>query len=261
MLDLRILLKVLPAVLDVKNVSEAGEATCSRFQGTRGRRIEADVNVASLRADFRRRPLPLRPCGPGSPEGASRPGHFPTSSTCSSALQSLNGTKLRHPDCRSRVHAAQHKESGELAGIICSQTFRYRLGHTEQLVDLLVSGGTYAPFRRMGLFSRLVNVIVEHGGSLGVTCGISFPNPYVRNSFPAFMKAGWSVPVEYRFFEKRSFRGSIAGVKPIDHFDERFDRFMEAASTEYDFFQMKDHRVLDWRYSARPENDIYRVRG
>jgi lipopolysaccharide/colanic/teichoic acid biosynthesis glycosyltransferase/GNAT superfamily N-acetyltransferase len=254
LLDLRILIKVVPTVLDVGNVSEEGEATCSRFQGS----VNTDRNLMS--------PLPLAEqifeddlfvYGLVDPEQNKEQIIRSLSEIfgLQFSIAEYEWYKLHHPDCRSRVHAAHRKEDGKLAGIVCSQTFRYRFGRTEHLVDLLVSGGTYPPFRRQGLFSRLVNVIVEHGASLGVTCGISFPNPYVRNSFPAFMKAGWSVPLEYRFFEKRSFRERITSVRPVEHFDSRYDRLMEEASLEFDFFQIKDHRVLNWRYVDRPETE------
>lgn len=161
--------------------------------------------------------------------------------------------RLGHPHFPGRVHAAYHKASGRMAGISCSETFRYRLGSSEQRVDIVVTSGTFPDFRRMGVFSSLTNVIVEYGAKLGAAFGISFPNPYARNSYPAFRKAGWSVGCEFRFFEKRSFGGSLKGAKLVEHFDQRFDSLFEQALAHFDFWQIKDHRLLNWRYLRRPD--------
>jgi hypothetical protein len=160
--------------------------------------------------------------------------------------------KLKHPHSMSRVYFALERLSERPAGVICSQTFTYRIGSENQQISLLVSGGTHPNFRRIGVFGKLANVIVGHESRLGVQCSVTFPNPYLRQSFPAFMKAGWQVPVEYRFLEKRQFRRSSGTAVRVERFDQRFDALSQEAAKSFDFFQIKDHRTLNWRYTERP---------
>ena len=160
--------------------------------------------------------------------------------------------KLRHPYSISRVYYALERMTERPAGVICSQTFTYRIGFENREVSLLVSGGTHPDFRRMGVFGKLANVIVDHGSCIGVQYSLTFPNPYARQSFPAFMKAGWQAPVEYRFLEKRHFKRAFSSAARIERFDERFDDLAHEAAKSFDFFQIKDHRVLNWRYMERP---------
>ncbi len=161
--------------------------------------------------------------------------------------------KLKHPYSMSKVYLALEKMSERPAGIICSQSFTYRIGSENREIGLLVSGGTLPDFRRMGVFGKLANVIVDHGACIGIQYSVTFPNPYLRQSFPAFMKAGWQVPVEYRFFEKRQFRRGAGAVIRIERFDQRFDALVQEAAKSFDFFQIKDHRVLNWRYIDKPK--------
>ncbi len=162
--------------------------------------------------------------------------------------------KLKHPYSTSRVYLAVEKISERQAGVICSQTFPYRIGSEIKKTNLLVSGGTHPEFRRMGVFGRLSNVIVDHGSRVGVQHTVTFPNPYLRQSFTAFLKAGWHAPIEYRFLEKRRFRRrSVAAIR-IKRFDQRFDALMQETAKSFDFFQIKDHRLLNWRYLERPNS-------
>ncbi len=160
--------------------------------------------------------------------------------------------KWKHPYSMSRIYFALEKMSERPAGVICSQRFTYRIGSENQEINLLVSGGTHPDFRRRGVFGKLANVIVDHGSRIGVQYSVTFPNPYIRQSFPAFMKAGWQVPVEYRFLEKRRFRRGSGATVRIERFDQQFDQFIHEAAKSFDFFQIKDHRLLNWRYIERP---------
>jgi len=160
--------------------------------------------------------------------------------------------KLKHPYAMSRVYCAIEILSERPAGVICSQTFTYRVGSENQQISLLVSGGTHPDFRRMGVFGKLANVIVEHGSRMGVQYCVTFPNPFMRQSFPAFMKAGWQVPAEYRFLEKSQFRSSSGAAVRVERFDQRFDALAQEAAKSFDFFQIKDHRILNWRYIEKP---------
>jgi len=160
--------------------------------------------------------------------------------------------KLKHPYSMSRVYFAVEKMSERPAGVICSSTFTYRVGSENQKISLLVSGGTHPDFRRIGVFGKLANVIVEHGSRIGVQYGVTFPNPYLRQSFPAFMKAGWQAPVDYRFLEKKKFRRCSGTADRIELFDQRFNDLIQEAAKSFDFFQIKDHHLLNWRYIQRP---------
>jgi len=160
--------------------------------------------------------------------------------------------KLKHPYSMSRVYCAIEILSERPAGVVCSQTFTYRVGSENQQIGLLVSGGTHPDFRRMGVFGKLANVIVEHGSRMGVQYCVTFPNPYLRQSFPAFMKAGWQVPAEYRFLEKSQFKRSSGAAVRVERFDQRFDALAQDAAKSFDFFQIKDHRILNWRYIEKP---------
>jgi hypothetical protein len=160
--------------------------------------------------------------------------------------------KLKHPYSMSRVYFAVERLSERPAGMICSQTFTYRIGSENQQISLLVSGGTHPDFRRMGVFGKLANVIVDHESRMGVKYCVTFPNPFMRQSFPAFMKAGWQVPAEYQFLEKENFSGSSGTAVRVERFDQRFDALSQDAATSFDLFQIKDHRMLNWRYMERP---------
>ena len=113
--------------------------------------------------------------------------------------------KLKHPYSTSRIYLAVEKISKRQAGVICCQTFPYRIGSEIKKTNLLVSGGTHPEFRRMGVFGRLSNVIVDHGSRIGVQHTVTFPNPYLRRSFTAFLKAGWHVPIEYQVPREKAF--------------------------------------------------------
>jgi len=160
--------------------------------------------------------------------------------------------KLKHPYSMSKVYFALERLSERPAGVICSQTFTYRIGSENQQISLLVSGGTHPDFRRMGVFGKLANVIVDHGSRIGIQYSVTFPNPYIRQSFPAFMKGGWQVPAEYRFLEKRHFKRGFGGAVRVERFDQRFDALIQEAAKSFDFFQIKDHRTLNWRYMEKP---------
>lgn len=160
--------------------------------------------------------------------------------------------KLKHPYSMSRVYFAIDKVSERPAGVICSQTFTYRIGHENQETSLLISGGTHPEFRRMGVFGKLANVIVDHGSRVGLQYSVTFPNPYLRQSFPAFMKAGWQAPIEYRFLEKTQFNRGIGAAVRVERFDQRFDSLIQEAAKSFDFVQIKDHRTLNWRYMEKP---------
>lgn len=161
--------------------------------------------------------------------------------------------KLRHPYSRSRVYVAYEKSSEVLAAAVCSQTFTYRIGGEKERISLLVSGATHRDYRRLGIFSRIVNLIVDYETPMGIGYGVSLPNPYTRKSFQGFIKAGWKAPIEFRFFEKREFEAvPHHGVK-IERFDEEFDLLIERAARPFDFFHLKDRRILNWRYLEKPD--------
>lgn len=156
---------------------------------------------------------------------------------------------LKHPYYDARAYVAEEKSTERIASSICMLPFRYKIGGDTKLVSLAMGGATHPDFRGLGLFTRISQILVEQENLFGISCGIGFPN---AAALPLHLAAGWKVPAELVFFEKRSFDKSIEKLHPIERFDERYDELYEQAANAFDFMHLKDHRVLNWRYKQRP---------
>ena len=157
---------------------------------------------------------------------------------------------LNYPYSRNRVYAAEEKSTGRIAAAITMLPFRYRIGSAVEDVSLATGGATHPDFRGCGLFTKISGMLVEQESRVGIRCGLGFPN---AAALPLHIKAGWHVPLELTFLEKRHFGRGIAAAEPIEIFDERYNELYKEAANAFDFLNMKDHKVLNWRYRQRPD--------
>jgi len=159
---------------------------------------------------------------------------------------------LKYPYSHNRVYVAEEKSTGRIASAICMLPFRYRIGRETRHISVATGGATHPNFRGLGLFTKISSMLVEQEGRFKIECAIGFPNP---EALPLHIKAGWEVPLELTFLEKREFRQANGAGEPIERFDERYDGLYEESTEHFDFVNLKDHRVLNWRYKERPDVD------
>jgi GNAT superfamily N-acetyltransferase len=156
---------------------------------------------------------------------------------------------LNYPYSRNRVYVAEEKPTGRIAAAITMLPFRYRIGEAVEDVSLATGGATHPDFRGCGLFTKISGMLVEQESRLGIRCGLGFPN---AAALPLHIKAGWHVPLELVFLEKRDF-GRGGSAKSIERFDERYYELYKEAAKLFDFVNLKDDKVLNWRYRQRPD--------
>lgn len=161
---------------------------------------------------------------------------------------------LKYPYSHNRVYVAEEKLTGRIASAICMLPFRYRMGSAVEDVSLATGGATHPDFRGFGLFTKISGMLVEQESRLGIHCGIGFPN---AEALPLHIKAGWHVPFELTFLEKRDFGRGIASAESIEMFDEQYSELYKEAAKAFDFLNMKDHEVLNWRYRQRPDVEYH----
>lgn len=156
---------------------------------------------------------------------------------------------LNYPYSRNRVYVAEEKSTGRIASAITMLPFRYHIGSGVEDVSLATGGATHPDFRGYGLFTKISGMLVEQESRLGIRCGLGFPN---AEAYPLHIKAGWHVPLELTFLEKRGFGRGGSG-KSIERFDERYNELYKEAAQLFDFLNLKDDKVLNWRYKDRPD--------
>ena len=161
---------------------------------------------------------------------------------------------LNYPYSHNRVYLAEEKSTGRIASAICMLPFRYRVGSAVEDVSLATGGATHPDFRGFGLFTKISSMLVEQESRLGIRYGIGFPN---AEALPLHIKAGWHVPLELTFLEKRDFSRGTESTKSIETFDERYDELYKDAATRFDFLNLKDHKILNWRYRQRPDVEYH----
>lgn len=66
-------------------------------------------------------------------------------------------------------------------------------------------------------------------------------------------KSRWDVPFELTFLEKRNFSRGNLPAESIEKFDERYNELYQEAAKLFDFVNLKDHQILNWRYIHRPD--------
>jgi GNAT superfamily N-acetyltransferase len=160
---------------------------------------------------------------------------------------------LNYPYSRNRVYIAEEKSTGRIASAITMLPFRFRIGSGVEDVSLATGGATHPDFRGYGLFTKISGMLVEQESKLGIRCGLGFPN---AEALPLHMKAGWHVPLELIFLEKRGFsRGGSA--KSVERFDERYNELYKEAAKLFDLLNLKDDKVLNWRYKERPDVEYH----
>ncbi len=156
---------------------------------------------------------------------------------------------LNYPYSRNRVYIAEEQSTGRIASAICMLPFRYLIGSGADDISLATGGATHPEFRGFGLFTKISGILVEQESKLGIRCGLGFPN---AAALPLHIKAGWHVPLELTFPGKRDFNhGGFA--KSIERFDVRYNELYEEAVQLFDFLNLKDDKVLNWRYKQRPD--------
>jgi len=161
---------------------------------------------------------------------------------------------LHYPYSQNRVYVAEEKSTGRIASAITMLPFRYRIGSVTEDVSIATGGATHPEFRGLGLFTRISSMLVEQESRLGIRVGIGFPN---AEALPLHLRAGWHVPLEPVFLEKRDFSDKNGSGESIVVFDERYDALYTEAAGFFDFFNLKDHKVLNWRYSQRPDVEYH----
>ena len=161
---------------------------------------------------------------------------------------------LNYPCSHNRVYIAEEKSTNRIASAICMLPFRYRIGSAIEDVSLATGGATHPNFRGFGLFTRISSMLVEQESRLGIRCGMGFPN---AEALPLHVKAGWHVPFELTFLEKRDLGRGIGSAESIETFDEQYDELYNEAAKAFDFLNLKDHRILNWRYRQRPDVEYH----
>jgi len=156
---------------------------------------------------------------------------------------------LKYPYSHNRVYIAEEKSTDRIASAICMLPFRYLIGSGIEDVSLATGGATHPDFRGFGLFTKISGMLVEQESRLGISCGVGFPN---AEALPLHIKAGWHVPLGLTFLEKNDCsRGGSA--KSIERFDVRYNELYKEAAQLFDLLNLKDDKVLNWRYKERPD--------
>ena len=157
--------------------------------------------------------------------------------------------KLRHPCSRNRVYVAQEKAGGRFASAVCMMPFRYRVLEEIMTGSLCTGVVTHPDFREMGLFVKINKLLREHESRVGSAFGLGFPND---QALTGHLKADWTMPLSLTFFENRAFDPAPSPAATVERFDAGWDEFCLQASAQFDFCQVKDHQILNWRYKDRP---------
>lgn len=247
-LDGRIFFMAVATVLSGQGVNEDGCATSSSFTGSTGQDkpnrqlLSPEIIMEDARFIFRLvdPALEWEKIHTFRKEAFAR--HF--------ELDHFRWFYLNYPYSHNRVYVAEEKSTGRMASAITMLPFRYRIGSATEDISLATGGATHPNFRGFGLFTKISNMLVEQESKRGIRCGLGFPN---AEALPCHIKAGWQVPFELTFLEKRNFSGGNSSVEPIERFDERYNELYQEAAKLFDFVNLKDAEVLNWRYMQRPD--------
>jgi lipopolysaccharide/colanic/teichoic acid biosynthesis glycosyltransferase/GNAT superfamily N-acetyltransferase len=247
-LDIRILFMAVATVLSGQGVNEDGCATSSSFTGSQGqdqpnrRMLGPEIIMEDARFIFRL----ADPALEGERIHSFRKEAFARDFD----LDHFKWFYLNYPYSHNRVYIAEEKSTGRIASAITMLPFRYRVGSVTEDVSLATGGATHPNFRGFGLFTRISNMLVEQESKRGIRCGLGFPNP---DALTCHIKAGWQVPFELTFLEKRDIRSGNVSLGPIERFDERYNELYKEAAELFDFVNLKDAKILNWRYIDRPD--------
>ncbi len=251
-LDVRILFMAIATVISGQGVNQDGCATSSSFtgcidQGQPDRQmLSPEIIMEDARFVFRLADplLEREKIHAFRKEAFAR--HF--------ELDHFQWFYVKYPYSHNRVYVAEEKSTGRMASAITMLPFRYRIGSANEDVSLATGGATHPDFRGFGLFTRISSMLVEQESKRGIRCGLGFPN---AEALPCHIKAGWQVPFDLTFLEKRNFTGGNSSAESIERFDERYNELYQEAAYLFDFVNLKDHKILNWRYIQRPDVEYH----